>query len=132
MPINNKTKDILRIAKDVLGAKIAVAKKDVPGAIAQLNEAITIQDSLKYGEPPDWFYPVRESLGALLLMNNKPAEAEKIFRDDLARMPRNPRSLSGRREALKAKPRDQDAQCADQQFRTAWRGGAKRTRQNLT
>jgi hypothetical protein len=31
MPINNKTKDILKIAEDVLGAQIALAKKDNPG-----------------------------------------------------------------------------------------------------
>lgn len=132
MPINNKTKDILRIAKDVLGAKIAAAKKDMPGAVALLNDAIAIQDSLKYGEPPDWFYPVRESLGALLLMDNKPAEAEKVFRDDLARTPRNPRSLFGLREALKAQHRDYDARFVDQQFRTAWKSPAKLTLQNLT
>src|SRR6267142_585315 len=131
MPINNKTKDILTIAKDVLGAKIAVAKKDLPGALAQLNDAIAIQDSLKYGEPPDWFYPVRESLGALLLMNNRPAEAEKVFRDDLARTPRNPRSLFGLREALKAEHRDYDAQFVDQQFRTAWKGPAMLTLRDL-
>jgi len=132
MPINNKTKDILKIAKDVLGAKIAVAKKDVPGAIALLNDAIAIQDSLKYGEPPDWFFPVRESLGALLLMNNKPDEAEKVFRDDLARTPRNPRSLFGLREALKARHRDYDARFVDQQFKTAWKSPTKLTLQNLT
>jgi tetratricopeptide (TPR) repeat protein len=132
MPVNNKAKDILKIAKDVLGAKIAVAKKDVPGAIALLHDAIAIQDSLKYGEPPDWFFPVRESLGALLLMNNKPAEAEKVFRDDLARTPRNPRSLFGLREALKAQHRDYDAQFVDQQFKTAWKSPTKLTLQNLT
>lgn len=132
MPINNKTKDILRIAKDVLGAKIAVAKKDVPAALAQLNDAIAIQDSLKYGEPPDWFYPVRESLGALLLMNDKPAEAEKVFRDDLARTPRNPRSLFGLREALRAQHRDYDAQFVDRQFKTAWKSPETLTLQNLT
>ncbi len=39
MPINNKTKDILTIAADVLGAKISLAKKDSPGAISQLKES---------------------------------------------------------------------------------------------
>jgi len=68
-PINNKTKDILEIARDVLGAKIAMAKKDTTGAIGMLREAVAIQDTLKYGEPPDWFFPVRESLGGALLMN---------------------------------------------------------------
>ena len=33
-----------------------MAKKDAPGAIAQLQEAMAIQDTLKYDEPPDWFF----------------------------------------------------------------------------
>ena len=40
MPVNNKTKDVLKIARDVLGAKIALAKKDNAGAITQLQEAV--------------------------------------------------------------------------------------------
>ena len=85
MPINNKAKDIMKISKDVLGAKIALAKKDNSGAIAMLRDAVAIQDTLKYGEPPDWFFPVRESLGAALLMNGDAAGAEKVFREDLDR-----------------------------------------------
>ncbi len=73
MPFNNKTKDILTIATDVLGAKIAMAKKDNAGAIAQLKDAVAIQDKLNYGEPPDWPFSVRESLGAALLMNGDAA-----------------------------------------------------------
>ena len=52
MPINHKTK----IASEVLGAKIAMAKKDSSEAIAMLTDAVAVQDSLKYGEPPDWFF----------------------------------------------------------------------------
>src|SRR6202163_4302964 len=60
MPINNKTKDILKIAKNVLGAKLAMAKKDHDATIVVLREAVAIQDKLKYDEPADWFFPVRE------------------------------------------------------------------------
>src|SRR5579863_8526218 len=95
MPINNKAKDIMKIAQDVLGAKIAMAKKDSTGAISMLRDAVAIQDTLKYGEPPDWFYPVRESLGGALLMSGDAPGAEKVFRADLDRNPRNPRSLWG-------------------------------------
>ena len=83
MPVNNKTKDILKIAENVLGAKISQAKKDNDSAISQLREAIAVQDTLKYNEPQDWFYPVRESLGAALLMSGDQAGAEQVFRDDL-------------------------------------------------
>jgi tetratricopeptide (TPR) repeat protein len=123
MPIYNKTKDILKIAEDVLGAKIALAKGDRPAAIGMLRNAVTIQDTLKYGEPPDWFFPVRESLGAALLMNGNAAEAEKVFRDDLDRNPRNPRSLFGLQQALKAQNQTYDAGFVEDQFKASWKGG---------
>jgi tetratricopeptide (TPR) repeat protein len=123
MPVNNKTKDVLKIARDVLGAKIALAKKDNASAIAQLEEAVRVQDSLKYNEPEDWFFPVRESLGATLLMSGDAAGAEKAFREDLGRHPRNPRSLFGLEEALKAQKRDYDAGFVRKQFQASWKGG---------
>src|SRR5271166_6131557 len=122
MPINNKAKDIMKIAKDVLGAKIALAKKDNSGAVALLRDAVAIQDTLKYGEPPDWFFPVRESLGATLLINGDAAGAEKVFRDDLERNPRNPRSLWGLHEALLQQKRDYDAGFVHRQFESSWKG----------
>ena len=124
-PINNKTKDILEIAKDVLGAKIALAKKDSDGAITMLREAVAIQDTLKYGEPPDWFFPVRESLGGALLLKGDAAGAEKVFRADLDRNPRNPRSLWGLHQALLQQKRDYDAGFVQKQFEASWKGGAQ-------
>ena len=124
MPINNKAKDIMKIAKDVLGAKIAMAKKDNSGAIVMLQEAVAIQDTLKYGEPPDWFFPVRESLGGALLMTGDAAAAEKVFRDDLDRNLRNPRSLWGLHQALLLQKREYDAGFIQKQFEGSWKGGA--------
>ena len=123
MPINNKAKDIMKIAENVVGAKIAMAKKDNAGAIAMLREAVAIQDKLNYGEPPDWFYPVRENLGAALLMSGDAAGAEKVFREDLDRNPRNPRSLFGLQQALLEQKRDYDAGFVQKQFNTSWKGG---------
>ncbi|HEV7675521.1 MAG TPA: hypothetical protein VGQ12_13405 [Candidatus Angelobacter sp.] len=121
MPVNNKAKDVLTIATNVLGAKIAQAKHDSVGAVAMLRRAVAIQDSLKYDEPPDWFYPVRESLGAVLLLNGNAADAEKVFREDLDRNPRNPRSLFGLAEALRAQNRAYDAQFVDKEFQSNWK-----------
>jgi tetratricopeptide (TPR) repeat protein len=124
MPFNNKTKDILTIATDVLGAKIALAKKDNASAIAMLRHAVELQDKLNYGEPPDWFSPVRESLGAALLMNGDAPGAEKVFRADLDRNPRNPRSLFGLQQALKSQGRNYDAGFVQKEFNAAWKGGS--------
>ena len=95
MPINNKTKDILKIARKCTGCKDRHGEKRCLWGNPQLREAVAVQDKLKYGEPPDWFYPVRESLGGALLMSGDNAGAEKVFREDLDRNPRNPRSLLG-------------------------------------
>jgi tetratricopeptide (TPR) repeat protein len=125
MPINNKAKDILKIAEDVLGAKVAMAKEQGDHAIAMLREAVAIQDTLKYGEPPDWFFPVRESLGAALLMSGDASGAEKVFREDLQRNPRNPRSLFGLHQALMQQKRDYDAGFVQKQFEASWKGGTQ-------
>jgi len=125
MPINNKTKDVLKIAENVLGAKIDMAKRDNDGAIAKLREAVATQDTLKYDEPADWFFPVRESLGAALLMTGDALGAEKVFRDDLDRNLRNPRSLWGLRQALLLEKREYDAGFVQKQFEASWKGGTE-------
>jgi tetratricopeptide (TPR) repeat protein len=122
MPINNKTKDVLQIAKNVLGAKVARARKDNESAIVMLRKAVAIQDTLKYDEPADWFFPVRESLGAALLMNGDAAGAEKVFREDLGRNPRNPRSLWGLHQVLLQQKRDYDAGFIHKEFEASWKG----------
>ena len=121
MPITNKTKDILHIAKNVLGAKLAIARKDDAAAIAQLREAVALQDALKYNEPSDWFFPVRETLGAALLMNSDYPAAEKVFREDLERNPRNPRSLWGLQQSLLRQKREYDAGFIQRQFESSWK-----------
>src|SRR5260370_13541900 len=124
MPINNKTKDILKIAENVLGAQVALAKKDNATAVAMLRDAVVVQDTLFYGEPPDWFFPVRESLGGVLLMTGDAKGAEQAVREDLAKKLRNPRSLFGLHRALKAQDRNSDAWFVDQEFHKSWKGGA--------
>jgi tetratricopeptide (TPR) repeat protein len=124
MPVNNKTKDILKIAENVLGAQVALAKKDNAAAVSMLGEAVAVQDTLKYDEPQDWFYPVRESLGGVLLMSGDARGAEQVFREDLAKNLRNPRSLFGLQQALQAQDRKSDAWFVEQEFRKAWKGGA--------
>ena len=122
MSNNNKTRDILKIASDVLAAKLATAKHENKQAVAQLKDAVAVQDALKYGEPPDWFYPVRESLGAVLFLDGQISEAEQMFREDLRRNPRNPRSLFGLLLVLRSRGRSHDAGFVQVEFDAAWKG----------
>jgi tetratricopeptide (TPR) repeat protein len=117
----NRARDVLGVAEAALRARILAAKKDRPGAIAEWRKAVAAQDGLHYDEPPGWYYPVRESLGAALLADGQPAEAEKVFRADLAENPRNPRSLYGLSRSLEAQKRITDARWVHVQFERAWK-----------
>jgi Flp pilus assembly protein TadD len=121
-PVENRAGQIYQIAEDVLGARIAAAKGDRPEAISLLRNAVEVQDGLLYDEPSDWYYPVRESLGGMLLQAGDAKGAEQVFRDDLNRNPRNPRSLYGLSEALTRQNRDYEASWVLKQYQTAWQG----------
>jgi tetratricopeptide (TPR) repeat protein len=117
----NIAKDILALAGHVLDARIAMARGNKDEALAHWRHAVTAQDALNYDEPPDWYYPVRESLGGALLAAGKPIDAEQVFREDLRRNPRNPRSLFGLMHSLKAQQKDADAAWVESQFKVAWK-----------
>jgi len=112
---------VVTIAGVVLDARIADARRQNDAAIAAWTTAVAAADRLPYDEPPVWFYPVRESLGAALLRAGRVAEAERVFREDLVRHPRNARSLLGLHEALVRQKKDADAAWIDTQFREAWK-----------
>jgi len=118
----NRADDVFTIARAVLDARLAAAASDREGAVAAWRRAVEREDALAYDEPPAWYYPVRESLGAALYVAGRPAEAEAVFRDDLARNPRNGRSLFGLREALRAQGKTVAAAAVDREFRAAWSG----------
>jgi len=124
----NTAAALLAVASNVLDARISEAKGDRNAAIANWVKAVAAEDALAYDEPPAWYYPVRESLGAALLAGGQAAEAEKVFRADLERNPRNGRSLYGLTEALKAQERMADAAWAEGQFEAAWKDADTRVR----
>jgi len=116
----NKAVNILVVADNVLAARIAEAEKQPAVAIDAWRKAVAGEDVLNYNEPADWFYPTRESLGAALLRNSNAAAAERVFRDDLERNPKNARSLFGLWQSLAAQNKSADAARAERDFKTAW------------
>jgi len=114
---------VLGVAAEVLKARLAKESED---ALKHYRLAVGLEDALRYGEPPDWYHPVRESLGAALLRAGKAAEAEAVFRDDLKRHRRNPRSLFGLKRALEAQNKTRQAELVGLEFRRAWKGEALR------
>ena len=79
-----------------------------------------LEDSLNYTEPPDWFFPVRHSLGAVLIEANRPAEAEQVYRDDLATFPENGWSLWGLKKSLEMQGKQGEAEQLESRFENAW------------
>src|SRR5205823_550157 len=87
------------------GAARAGARGQSDQMIADLERAVAIQDRLDYIEPPAWFYPVRQSLGAALLQAGRSADAEAVYREDLRYYPNNGWSLFGLAQSLRAQGR---------------------------
>ncbi len=117
----NSSKDVFGVAAQVLAARIAAALGRKDETIVRWRRAVEMQDALNYSEPASWYYPVRESLGAALLAAGQDTEAEKVFREDLLRNPRNPRSLFGLKAALDHEKRGADAAWIQREFDAAWK-----------
>jgi len=118
--LNDRTA-VFKIHENLLSAEIAHSRHDENAAVESLKQAVAAEDALSYSEPPPWYPPVRPTLGRLLLADNQAVEAEKVFREDLERRPRDGRALAGLRDSLKAQGRDYEAEQIDQQFQTAWK-----------
>lgn len=116
----NSFADIIGIAGNVLEGEYLAASGNHDAAIAALQKAMTSEDGLLYQEPPDWYYPVRETLGNVLLKANRPKEAEKMFRDDLTMYPENGWSLGGLYRALKAQGKTKEADAVRIRFEKAF------------
>jgi tetratricopeptide (TPR) repeat protein len=113
--------DDAKIAAAILGSRIAEARHQLPRAIDLMRTAVKLQDDMPYGEPPPWFYPVRESLGAILLRTGSAADSEAVFRESLRRSPNDPRALLGLSAALRAQGRKSEAAAEKARFDAAWR-----------
>jgi tetratricopeptide (TPR) repeat protein len=113
-------RDVLAIARNVVLARAAAARGAFSDAEALLDEAIALQDGIPYAEPPYWYYPVRQTLGALLVRAGKPEQAIAAFEAALEETPRNAWALWGLAQARRAAGQDPAAALAA--FRDAWLG----------
>jgi predicted Zn-dependent protease len=114
-------RSVFDVASLVLDARIAAGRNERDRAIQLWQQAVSAADPLPYDEPPIWFYPIRESLGAALLTADRAADAERVFRDELEKNPRNPRALFGLREALAKQGTTADAAWVQREFDGAWK-----------
>jgi tetratricopeptide (TPR) repeat protein len=105
---NNSCEALLDVVIPMVEGEILIAEGKVDSGIAHLGAAVRKEDSLRYDEPPGWLIPVRHSLGAVLMKQKRFAEAEQVYRDDLARLPENGWSLFGLAESLQRQKKNAD------------------------
>lgn len=118
-------KAIVQTARMVATGRVADAAGDLDGAAKAYQEAVALQDSLSYTEPPYWYYPVRQSLGGVLLRQGKLDDAEKAFRDSLVRTRNNGWALAGLTEVYRKKGDKNSEVAAQRAYAKAWFGPAQ-------
>ena len=119
-PADAESKTAVSIAMHALMAEIATRSGKSDEGIAHFREALKIEDAGLYFEPPKWYYPIRQSLGAALLKAGRNAEAEAVYREDLKRFPENGWSLYGLAAALRAQGKSAEAAAVEKRFAKAW------------
>ena len=113
-------RSLLEIGAAHLEGELKAARGDLDGAATALAGAVAQQDGLVYMEPPPFYFPTRQALGAVLLDAGRADEAAEVYRKDLEQYPRNGWSLFGLSQSLRATGRDAEAEWAEQGFRSAW------------
>jgi tetratricopeptide (TPR) repeat protein len=114
------SRTLLKISERLLAGEIAARRQQYDDAIRKLKEAIKLEDSLPYVEPPHWPLPVRQYLGSVLLLAGRPADAETEYRADLTRNPENGWALIGLIQSLKDQQKDDQAAEVEDRFKKAW------------
>ncbi len=117
---NNSAKAVIEVARTMAEGELAYRQGDREPAFERLRAAVKLEEALSYDEPPGWMQPVRHALGALLLADDRPQEAEEVYQADLVRHPGNAWSLLGLQQALAKQGNAREADALDEQVRQAW------------
>jgi tetratricopeptide (TPR) repeat protein len=125
---NNTCRDILGVAAAMLDGELEYRQGHYDEAFAHLRRAVELDDGLPYDEPWAWMQPARHAYGALLLEQDRVAEAEAVYRADLGldatlaracQHPGNVWSLHGYHECLTRLGRREQAGIIGQQLKIA-------------
>ncbi|MGH7509782.1 MAG: DUF6265 family protein [Gemmatimonadales bacterium] len=116
----NSAQSLLAIARSHLEGEMAAKQGQTDRAVTYLEQAVAAEDDLIYDEPPPWYLPMRQRLGAVLLEAGRPTQAEKAFREELVRKPENGWSLHGLASSLRAQKKTREAAAVQSRFEKAW------------
>ncbi len=70
---------VLEVSDLFIAGEIALQKDEWDKAAELLEKAAAIEDTLGYGEPPQWLQPVRHTLGAVYMKSDRYTEAERVY-----------------------------------------------------
>jgi tetratricopeptide (TPR) repeat protein len=118
---NNNAAALAAVARPYLDGRLALLAGDHAAAIPLLRQAVAAEDALAYDEPPAWYLPSRDVLGAALLRAGDWPAAEQVFRDELAIHRESGRALRGLEAALARQGKDGQAAAVRKRFERAWR-----------
>ena len=118
-------RQVLQVAQNVVRARIAQANKDSAGAISHFQTAAALADGFAYSEPPYWYYPIRQSLGAALLLAGDLDNAERVLRESLVSAPNNGWALFGLMKVYEQRGDRANARAAKQLLDKAWMGNMR-------
>lgn len=103
-----------------IAAEIALHKEQWDEAIRLLEEAVPLEDKARYSEPPTYLQPIRHTLGAVYFRAGRYAQAERVYREDLANWPGNGWSLYGLAHSLNRQGKTEEANIAFANHERAW------------
>ena len=115
---------LARIAAEIVRARAELGDGKLKEAVHRLEDTVALQDQMLYSEPSYWYFPVRQMLGAALLMDGQSHRAEGVFIRALVDTPNNAWALYGLREAQRNMGNEAAAKYADALFHQAWLGDA--------
>jgi tetratricopeptide (TPR) repeat protein len=114
--------ELLSLAEATARGRLAYALGNNDEAAQHYRDAIALERRIPYQEPPYWYYPVQQSLGAALFRAGRLAEASQSFRTALLQTPHNGWALFGLAQSEKALGHDLEAAAARQALQRDWLG----------
>lgn len=114
--------DLLKMAEHVARGKRHYLRGQYADAISEYRKAVTIEATIPYQEPPYWYFPVRQSLGAALLAAGQKEAARDAFRGALIQAPSNGWALFGLAQAEASLGNRLEAAAARRSLTKAWLG----------
>lgn len=115
-------RELLTVAEHVARGRLASGAGRPAEAVRHYQAAVAIEDGIPYTEPPYWYYPARQSLGAAQLASGDVLGARVTFLETLARSRGNGWALYGLAEAQRRLGERTARRATLAAFERAWLG----------